>query len=256
VEIGPLITLAALAKHPGLMQSHRALAQAAAHAATPQIRNMASLGGNLLQRPRCWYFRAEEFVCKKKGGDKCFALEGENQFHAIFGNSVCAIVHPSATAVPLTAFGARIEITGASGKREIPIDELFVTPEKDVRREHSIAGDELITAVRVPATKVRSAYAKQGEKESFDWPLAEVAVVLEMEGAKCRRASIVLGAAAPVPYRAKEAEALLAGKKIDEALARAAAERAIAGATPLAKNAYKLPLFETLVRRTVLEALS
>jgi xanthine dehydrogenase YagS FAD-binding subunit len=256
VEIGPLATLAELAAHPALKRTHRALADAAGHAATPQIRNMATIGGNLLQRPRCWYFRSEEFKCRKKGGESCFAIEGENQYHAIFGNQLCAIVHPSATATPLVALGAKLELTTARGKREVLLEEFFVTPEQDVRRENALASGELITAIRIPGTKVRSAYSKQGEKESFDWPLAEVAVVLEVDGGKCKRASIVLGAAAPVPRRAKEAEELLLGKKIDEANAKAAAARAISGATPLSQNAYKLKLFEALVHRTILGAMS
>jgi xanthine dehydrogenase YagS FAD-binding subunit len=256
VEIGPLVTLAQLAAHPELRKRHLALSAAASHAATPQIRNMATLGGNLLQRPRCWYFRSEEFRCKKKGGDTCFALEGENAYHAIFGNRSCAIVHPSATAGPLVALGAKVELTSAKGKRELLLEQFFVTPEKDVTKENVLAPGELVTAVRIPltSTRVRSAYSKQGEKESFDWPLADVTVVLELEGKTCKKAAIVLGAAAPVPWRAVEAEKALVGKTLDASAAAIAADRALVGATPLAKNRYKTALFEALVRRTVLAA--
>ena len=256
LRLGPLVTLDQLDKNPIVRQKFTALADAAGKAATPQIRNVATLGGNLLQRPRCWYFRNELFNCRKKGGTRCFAQDGENEYHAIFDNRTCAIVHPSATATALVAFGAKIELTGAKGKREILLEEFFVHPDQDVMRENSIGPDELITEVRVPLPKadVKSAYIKQGEKESFDWPIADVAVVLDCAGKNCAKASIVLGAAAPVPYRAKKAEAALQGKIINEATARNAAKVALEDATPLAENGYKIPVFETIIRRTILKA--
>ncbi len=258
LRLGPLTTLDELDAHPVVRQKFTALADAAGHAATPQIRNVATLGGNLLQRPRCWYFRDEDFHCRKKGGSTCFALEGENQYHAVFGNEVCAIVHPSATATALVALEARIELTGPKEKREITLEDFFLTPEEDVLRENRLGERELITCVRVPAPAytVRTAYLKQGEKESFDWPLADVAVALDLAGGVCRVASVILGAAAPVPLRASGAEKVLVGKAVDEETARAAAKAAVTGATPLARNAYKLPIFEALVRRAILAAAS
>jgi xanthine dehydrogenase YagS FAD-binding subunit len=257
LHVGPMVTLARLADDPAVRRRYRALADAAGHAATPQIRNMATVGGNLLQRPRCWYFRNESFVCKKKGGTTCFAQEGENAYHAIFDNAVCAAVHPSATATALTALGGRVRLAGPAGAREVPLERFFVAPEADVLRENALGDREILTGIVVPppAAGASSAYLKQGEKESFDWPLAEVAVLLERDGAVCRRASIVLGAAAPVPRRAPAAEALLAGKAIDEAAAREAARAAVQGATPLAQNAYKVTILEAIVRRTILAAL-
>lgn len=254
--LGPLTTLAELDAHPVVRQKFTALADSAGHAATPQIRNVATLGGNLLQRPRCWYFRSEDFHCRKKGGGTCYALEGENQYHAVFGNEVCAIVHPSATATALVALGARLQLKGPTGAREVLLEEFFVTPEEDVRRENKLGERELITGVRVPALAAgaKSVYLKQGEKESFDWPLADVAVVLDCRSGKCGRASVVLGAAAPVPLRARAAETALAGKAVNEETARAAAKAAVGGARPLAQNAYKLPVFEALVRRALLAA--
>jgi xanthine dehydrogenase YagS FAD-binding subunit len=256
LRLGPLATLSRIDENPDVRRAYRAIADAAGHTATPQIRNMATIGGNLVQRPRCWYFRNEEFHCRKKGGETCYAQEGENQYHAIMGNEICAIIFPSTPATALLAFDARLEVTGPKGKREIALDEFFVAPEQDVRRENALAANELITEVRVPAPAAgtRSAYTKQGEKESFDWPIADVAVVLELEGQRCRRASVVLGAAAPVPMRAKGAEAALAGKTIDEAVAREAARASVAGATPLSENGYKIPVFEAVVRRTILAA--
>jgi xanthine dehydrogenase YagS FAD-binding subunit len=256
LRVGPLVTLARLDADPVVRRRYVALADAAGHAATPQIRNMATVGGNLLQRPRCWYFRNEQFHCKKKGGITCYAQNGENQYHAIFDNDPCAIVHPSACATALVAYGAKIELTSPKGKREVPLEEFFILPKEDVNRENKLAADEVLTEIRVPAPPAgaKAVYYKQGEKESHDWPIAEVVVVLERDGDVCKRASIVLGAAAPVPHRAKEAEAAVVGKRIDENLARAAARAALKDAEPLANNEYKLPLFENLIRRLLLTA--
>jgi xanthine dehydrogenase YagS FAD-binding subunit len=258
LRIGPMVTLARLADDPSVRRRYRALADAAGHAATPQIRNAATLGGNLLQRPRCWYFRSEQFVCKKKGGDRCFATAptGENAYHAIFDNKLCAAVHPSATATALLALGARLRLQSRGGAREVGLDQFFVAPEKDVARENALAEGEMIVEVIVPAPApgASSAYIKQGEKESYDWPLAEVAVVLEQEAGTCKRASIVLGAAAPVPYRTSAAEKALVGRRVDEQSAREAARAAMAGATPLAQNGHKVQIFQTIVRRTILAA--
>lgn len=254
--LGPLVTVAALEAHPGVRARFGALAQAAAHVATPQIRNMATLGGNLVQRPRCWYFRSADFHCRKKGGDTCFAQGGENQFHAVFDNGRCAIVHPSTLATALVAYHAAVKLVGQKGERTLPLEQFFAPPDRDPTRENVLGADEIIAEVRLPAPAhgTRAAFHKQMEKESFDWALAEVAVVLELAGATCKRASIVLGAAAPVPWRARTAEAVLAGRHVDEHAALAAANAALQGATPLAKNGYKLPIFRAVVRRAILAA--
>jgi xanthine dehydrogenase YagS FAD-binding subunit len=254
LHIGPLATLTRIGEHPIIQKKYTAISEASAHVATPQIRNMATIGGNLAQRPRCWYFRSEDFQCRKKGGKHCFAQDGENDYHAIFDNRTCAIVHPSGVAVPLVALNARLEITSQNGKREVGVEEFFISPEQDVMRENILQPDELITGITVPATDARTAYYKQGEKESFDWPIADVAVALQMQGSRCSKASIVLGAAAPYPYRAKAAEAQLSNAVINEDIARKAAQQAMAGATPLAKNGYKIPIFEAIIRRTILRA--
>jgi xanthine dehydrogenase YagS FAD-binding subunit len=254
LRIGPLVTLTQIEEHPMVQKKYAALSEAASRIATPQIRNMATVGGNLVQRPRCWYFRSEDFHCRKKGGTHCFAQDGENDYHAIFDNRVCAIIHPSGMAVPLLAMNGRVEITSKKGAREIALEEFFISPTRDVRRENILEPGELITAILVPASDARTAYYKQGEKESFDWPIADVAVALAMQGSRCSKASIVLGGAAPYPYRAKAAEAKLNNSEITEDSARAAAEAAMANATPLEKNAYKIPIFEAIVRRTILRA--
>lgn len=257
LHLGPLTTLSEIADHPEIRLRYGALSDAAGHAATPQVRNMATLGGNLMQRPRCWYFRSTDFDCRKKGGsDECHALQGENQYHAIVNNNTCAMVHPSSTAVPLLAMNAEVELTSKAGKRTVAMRDFYVTPEENVQRETAVKPGELITAIRVPipAHGTRSAYQKYGEKESFDWPLADAGVVLEMDGKTCRKAVIVLGVAAPTPIHATRAEAALRGKVIDEATAREAGKLAVANATPLSQNGYKVQLFQTAVYRTILLA--
>jgi xanthine dehydrogenase YagS FAD-binding subunit len=258
LRIGALATLEQVATHPLIAQRYAALGTAAAGSASPQLRHVATLGGNLLQRPRCWYFRSEAHRCLRKAGGRCFAVHGENQYHAIFANEVCAFVHPSTPATALVALGAQVEIANGQGEtRRPPLDEFFVAPEIDVQRENDLKPGEVLRAVLLPplAAGTTSAHLRESEKLAFDWPIADVAVVLERnpDGA-CRRAAIVLGAASPVPRRAAAAEDVLAGKPIDEALARAAGQAALEGATPLAKNRYKLPIFAVLVRRAVLRA--
>jgi xanthine dehydrogenase YagS FAD-binding subunit len=258
LHIGPMVTLAALAIHPLVQQRYPALAETVRSSASPQLRNVATVGGNLLQRPRCWYFRAAEFRCLRKGGEYCFAISGENQYHAIFDNDRCAIVHPSTAATVLVALGAIVELTDADGTvRRMLLEDFLVSPKRDLHRENDLQPQEILTGIYLPALSAatRVAHTRQGERESFDWPLGDVAVLLELlPDGTCARAAVVLGAAAPVPHRARAAERFLIGRSIDEDLAREAGRAALEGATPLSKNAYKLPLFEALVRRTVLKA--
>jgi len=258
LRIGALVTLGRLAENPIVRQRYTAIAQAAGASASPQIRHVATLGGNLLQRPRCWYFRSSHHHCARKGGGSCFAFAGENQYHAIFDQQGCAIVHPSTVATALVALGARIElVTALDTKREVLLEKFFQLPEVDIHRENDLKPGEILTGIvlaPMPAT-VRSVHLKQGEKDSFDWPIADVAVALDLTpNGTCQNASIVLGAAAPVPHRAKAAEAALVGGQVNGETARVAGHAALAGAAPLTQNAYKLPIFEALVRRAVLAA--
>jgi xanthine dehydrogenase YagS FAD-binding subunit len=256
-RIGANVTLARLATDPELRRAHPILAEAAGHAATPQLRAMATLGGNLAQRPRCWYYRSEDFACRKKGGTECFAQTGDAELHAIFGNGVCAAPHPSTIATALVALGARVSIAGAGKKvREVELARFFMAPEQDLRREVDLGPGELITGVTVPAAPAgrRAAYTKQVAKQSFDWPIVDVAVALVMDGRTCKQATIVLGAVAPTPRRAAEAERVLAGAAVDVMAAGRAARAAIAGATPLPGNDHKVPILEAVVARTILAA--
>lgn len=258
LHLGPLVTLSEIAEHPEIQRDYTALADAAGHAATPQVRNMATLGGNITQRPQCWYFRSSDFDCRKKGGtsQECHAQEGENQYHAVMNNGTCAMVHPSSTAVPLLAMNAQVEITSKNGKRNVAMSDFYVPPEKSLVNETVLQQDEIITAVFVPSPErgTRSAYQKYGEKESFDWPLADAGIVLVMEGNRCRKAAVVMGVAAPTPIRSEAAEAVLTGATVDENTARAAARAAMQKATPLSQNGFKVQLFQAAIYRTILLA--
>jgi xanthine dehydrogenase YagS FAD-binding subunit len=256
-KIGALTTLAAIARHEEIRRVYPALAAAAEGAATPQIRNMATLGGNICQRPRCWYYRLSEFDCRKKGGKDCYAKEGENRFHAIFDTELlCVCVHPSATAVALLAYGADLEIIAPSGRKKISIDELFVKPTTDPTEENRLKAGEIIQTVVLPApaSGSRSAYRKLKEKESFDWPLVEACVAGTMSGGAIREPRVVLGHVAQVPWRSKEAEKVLAGQTPSSEIFRKAADVAVQSAKPLSQNAFKVRLAKVTLERTLKDA--
>jgi xanthine dehydrogenase YagS FAD-binding subunit len=257
LNIGPLTTLTEVSSHPIVRAQYAVLSDACGHAATPHIRNMATLGGNLLQRLQCWYFRSADFECLRKGKEICFAFSGLNQYHAIMEYGGCPSVAPSSGAVALLALDANLELTSAAkGKRMVPIREFYVHPDANPQRYNVMAPDELLTAIYVPkpAAGTRSAYQKYGEKESNDWAIADAGIVLEMDGNLCRRAVVTMSAASPVVRRSQEAEAVLTGKTITPELARAAGQASMHGAMPLSMNAYKVQLFPVAIYRTVLLA--
>ena len=257
LTIGALATLTKLEEHAGVRKSFPGLAEAAHSIATPQIRNLGTVGGNLCQRPRCWYFRLEEVICLKKGGSECYAATGENKYNAIFGGGPSYIVHPSDLAPMLLALGATVTVTGATGKRVIPLDKFFTLPsEGNIRRENVLKNDDIITQIFVPASPLaaKSTYLKFKERESLDFALASAAVAMRLGGRTVRDARIVLGGVAPIPWRVPAAEKFLIGKTLDKDTLSEAGKIALADATPLAKNAYKVPLTQTLVRRALAKA--
>jgi xanthine dehydrogenase YagS FAD-binding subunit len=256
-RIGALVTLGQLAELSDLPAGYRALQIAAGEAATPGIRNAATVGGNLLQRPRCWYYRHADLVCLKKGGDMCYAQTGDHRYHAILGGGPSFIVHPSSLGSPLHALDAKVEIwDGKSATRTIPIAELFVLPTVDPEREHSLAPGEILLSVILPAplSGQRSAYVTAKEKQSQDWPIAEASVRLRRDGAAMKDVRVALGHVAPIPLRAEAAEAVLEGKTPGAALFEEAAKAATAAAKPLDGNAYKVPLVQGLLRKALHEA--
>jgi xanthine dehydrogenase YagS FAD-binding subunit len=260
LTIGALVTLNQLEENPVVKASFPGLAEAAHSVATPQIRNLGTVGGNLCQRPRCWYFRLEEVNCLKKGGSECYAAKGENKYNAILGGGPSFIVHPSDLAPMLVALGASVLVVGAKGKRVIPLNKFFTLPaEGSIRRENVLENDEIITQIQVPASPVaaRSTYLKFKERESMDFALASVAAAVQLRPNKSiAQARVVLGGVAPIPWRALQAEQYLVGKTASADVLAEAAKLALQGAQPLEKNAYKVPLAQTLVRRALAKAVN
>jgi xanthine dehydrogenase YagS FAD-binding subunit len=255
VTIGAAARVADVAAHQALGAEFPALTMAAGGVGTPQIRNAGTLGGNIMQRPRCWYFRNEEFHCLKKGGSRCFAVEGENQFHAIFGDTPCHIVHPSSLAVPVIAYGGRFRVVGPDGEREVEADKFFVMPDRNMYGETVLEPNELVTHLILPrVANVKSGHYEVKFKQSHDWPVAMATVALTMNGTTVENARVVLGAVAPIPWRSREAEAVLKGKAVTPQVAAAAAEAAVKNAKPMSQNAYKVQLARVAVERALARA--
>ncbi len=257
LRIGAAVKIVDLAADARVRRLYPAVAEAAGLVGTPQIRNQGTVGGNINQRPRCWYFRNEEFVCFKKGGSRCFAVNGENQYHAIFGNDGPShIVHPSSLAVPFVAYGARFRLVGPNGAREVNAAEYFTLPTlQNVLKENILADDELLTHVILPPPgNVKTGHYEVRYKQSRDWPLAFATVVVATSGATIRSARVVLGAVAPIPWRSEDAERALVGKPLDAETAAAAGEAAVRMARPLSGNAYKIQIAKTAVKRAVMRA--
>ena len=253
VTLGALTTLTEIETNPLIKQRYPVLAEAAAVAATPQLRNMATIGGNLLQRPRCWYYRNPRFHCWLKGGDECHAYDGENQFHALFGGGPCYAVHPSDLAPALLALDAEVRLRGPAGERTLPLAQFFALPVAE-RRSETIAGsDELVLSVGIPPLPAgtRSTYLKAMDRKVWAFALVGVAAVLRLDGRRITDARLVLGGVAPIPWRASAAEQALVGAQASTDLFARAAETALARAQPLRHNAYKVPLAKALIRRVL-----
>jgi xanthine dehydrogenase YagS FAD-binding subunit len=253
MKIGALTTIADIASNASLAAKYAVLTQAAAEVASPQLREQGTIGGNLCQRPRCWYFRGD-FPCARKGGDTCFAVEGENEYHAIFGGSPCFFVHPSDTAVALVALQAQLLVAGPTGTKAVRIENFFVGPDKDILKENVLAPDEIVTEIHLPPVsgKVRSSYRKIRARRAWDFALTSVGMILQFENENVSRARIVLGGVAPYPWRVEGAEKLLIGKRLDGALAAAVGQAATEGASPMRDNAYKVDMVRGAVEESIL----
>ncbi len=256
LRIGALTTLGELGDDASVRQHYPALSEAVLEAASPQIRNMATIGGNLCQRPRCWYFRNGFGLLPKDEAGKELVTPGENRYHAILGNDGPAkFVSPSTIVPILIAYGATIRLEGPKGKREVPLEKFFVIPESDADREHDLRPNEIVTEIVVPpASDLKAAHYEVRQKEVFDWPLAVAAVALKMQGSNVGSSRVVLGYVAPVPWRSGEAEQAVTGQPINRDTAQKAADAALAKASPLSHNAYKVKLAKVAVSRAILKA--
>src|SRR5438093_1116018 len=255
LRLGATVTLQELIDSPDVKRNYAALAEAAEGVSSQQIRAMGTVGGDLLQRPRCWYYRAGYGLLAQLNG-KSLVPDGDNRYHAILGNSGPAyFVNPSSLAPILIALGAKVKLVGPDGPREIDLDKLFTTPSSNEEREHALKPNEILTEIAVPHHNgARSAVYEVRQKEALDWPLAAAAVVLHMDGQAVKGARVVLGHVAPVPWPSPEAEQALAGKTVSEDVADEAGKAAVSKATPLSKNAYKIQLTRVAVKRAVLAA--
>jgi xanthine dehydrogenase YagS FAD-binding subunit len=256
LRIGALTTLGELADDENVKKGYPALSEALLEAASPQIRNMATIGGNICQRPRCWYFRNGMGLLPKDESGKELVTAGENRYHAILGGQGTAkFVSPSTVVPILIAYGARIRLEGPKGKRDLPLERFFVIAKTENEREHDLRPNEIVTELVVPpATDLKAAHYEIRQKEAFDWPLAVAAVTLKLQGSKVQSSKIVLGYVAPVPWPSPEAQQAITGKPISKETAQKAADAALAKASPLSQNAYKVKLARVAVVRAILKA--
>ena len=255
LRVGALATIDELARDAAVRREHPILAQAAEHVASPQIRHVATIAGNLCQRPRCWYFRNGYGLLPVRDG-KSMVLEGDNRYHAILGNDGPAyFVHPSTLAPLLVALGAQVTLFGPGGERRVALERFYRVPQREGEREHDLQSGEIVTEVTVPPGAGRRLYSYEvRQRMTLDWSLATAAVVLDMDGGRVRDARVVLGQVAPTPWVAKEAQDFLRGKAIDEGTAEKAGEAAVQGAKALSRNRYKIQLARVAVKRALLQA--
>jgi xanthine dehydrogenase YagS FAD-binding subunit len=255
LRIGANATLDDLLESALIRKSYPALAAAARGVGGPQIRNMGTVGGNLCQRPRCWYFRSGFGLLGKDASGKALVPNGENKYHAILGNSGPAyFVSASSLGPALIALNARVKLASASGSREVPVEKFFVTPQNDSSREIALLPNEILTEILIPAGVTRSATYEVRQRQALDWPLAMASVALRMKGTTVTSARVVLGHVAPTPWVSEEAAQAVTGKAITEEVAAEAGKAALAKATPLSRNAYKVQLARVAVKRALLEA--
>jgi xanthine dehydrogenase YagS FAD-binding subunit len=253
LRIGALVTMDELARNAEVRAAARSLSDAASAIPSPQIRHMGTVGGDLCQRPRCWYYRQGFGLLAIKDG-KSMIPDGANQYHAIFGGGPAYFVSASSLGPALVALGAKIKLVSAKGPREVPAAAFFVVPQDDTSREIALRPDEILTEILIPASAVRSATYEVRQKDALDWPLVTASVALHMRGHVVESAKVVLGHVAPKPWDSADAARAIAGKAITAETAAAAGKAAVAGAQPLSQNAYKIALARVAVKRALLEA--
>jgi xanthine dehydrogenase YagS FAD-binding subunit len=252
LTIGALTTIAEIAEHPVIMKKFTVLSDAAKEVASPQLRNVGTIGGNVCQRPRCWYYR-EEFDCIRKGGDICYAIGGENKYHCVVGGGPCYIVHPSDIAVALVALNAEFTITNGNDFRKVPADKFFVLPEQNSLQENILKPGEILTEIFIPdlPSSTSSRYIKFTERNVWDFAIVSVAAVVNINGDKINSAKIVFGGVAPIPWIDEDLNSMLSGMELSDKSIDAAAANTLMDAEPMEKNEYKIPLARNLVKKVL-----
>ena len=254
LQLGALTPLTTVSENADVQKNYAALATAAVSPASPSIRNVGTIGGNIMQRPRCWYLRGAAFNCYKKGGDFCFSVTGENQYHAILDGELCYIVHPSDTAPALLALNATAKVMGASGAKDVAFDNLFIGPRTNVLKETVLEHTDVLTGVTVPApaANTKSVFMKVTQRGVYDFAIVSIAVVAQVVGGVWQSGRVVLSGVAPTPYRATAAEDALKGQMSNAAVAKTAADNTLVKARPMSNNAYKVDIAKNLIARAVM----
>ncbi len=258
LKLGALTPLTTVAEHADIQKNYQVLATAAVSPASPSIRNVGTIAGNIMQRPRCWYLRGANFNCYKKGGDFCFSVTGENQYHAILDGELCYIVHPSDTAPALLSLNATAQVIGPNGTRDVPFDQFFIGPRTNVLKETVLEHNDILTQITVPAplANMKSTFIKVTQREVYDFAIVSIAIAAQIENGVWKDGRVVLGGVAPTPYRATAAEAALKGQKIDANVVKDAADKTLVKARPMSQNAYKVDIAKNLIARAVLSLVS
>jgi len=253
LRIGALTTIAEIARNPIIKTSYPALSMAASEVASPQLRHQGTIGGNLCQKPRCWYYRGE-FYCLRKGGVHCYAVDGENTYHCIFGGENCYIVHPSDTAPALIALRASVTIAGPAGNRVVALEDFFISPSQDYTRETVLERSEIVKEIILPPPEkgLRSSYRKIRARRSWDFALAGTAMAIVFKNGQVSDARIVLSGGAPIPLRSRVVETIINGRRLDQKTATEAADALLETADPMGQNEYKIPLFRGLLIKELL----
>jgi xanthine dehydrogenase YagS FAD-binding subunit len=255
LRLGAAVTLDELAANALARAEYPSLITAALNVTSPQIRNMGTVGGDLCQRPRCWYFRQGNGLLARDAGGRSLVPNGENQYHAIFGGGPAYFVSASSLGPALAALGAKVKLVSANGPREVPVEQFFVSPKSADSRETALQPNEILTEIIVPPARgAKNATYEVRQREALDWPLATASVVLRMKGNTVAGASIYMGHVAPTPWRAAAAEQAVAGKSLSPDLCEQAGAAAVQGAQPLSKNGYKVQLAKVAVKRALMAA--
>lgn len=254
LQIGSLTTLADIAEHAIIKEKFTSLAMAAKEVASPQFRNIATIGGNICQRPRCAYFRSD-LKCLRKGGETCYAYNGQNKYHCIVGGGPCYIVHPSDTAVALMALDAKVVINSSGKSKTLPISKFFVLPDVDYRNENVLKPGDILEMILIPETKagIKSVYVKFKERDVWDFAIISVAANFKKENNRLVNVNLSFGGVAPIPWQSKTINELFEGITADEISIKAAADKMFVKNDVLEMNGYKIPLVRNITKRLLME---